>query len=68
MRIRFQLDLFLDATDTLSQDKIKTVFDALKSRLLRASAVETSSITIQKCYHDETPPKPCETVYSWSKE
>jgi hypothetical protein len=32
---------------------------------LQGSGLETSSIVVQKCYHDETPLKPCEKIFEW---
>jgi len=65
MKIRIQADFVLDPTDISSRDAVTTVFQQIKSKLQGLSALEYSQVTIQKCYHDEVPPKPCEVVFQW---
>lgn len=67
-KIRIRIDAILEVTDTATRDKIVTALEALKSKMTRANAFETSSITVERCYHDESPPKQCEILYQWQKE
>ncbi len=59
---------FIDINDGETRDRIRNGIVALRDKLLRANAVESSYIEVQKCYHDEIPPKPCEVLYRWDKE
>ena len=68
MKVRIRIDAILNPTDKATRDKIVTALEALKTKMQRANAFETSSITIEKCYHDETPFKPCEVIQRWEKE
>ena len=67
-KYRITIDAFVDVNDTNTRNKIKDGIVALQSKLKRANAVETSRISVHKCYHDETPNKPCEPpIYEWEK-
>ena len=67
-KYRIRLDAILDITDTATRDKIKDGVVALRNKMQRANAFETSSIKVEKCYHDESPNKPCELpIYEWEK-
>ena len=68
MKVRIRIDAILNPTDTATRDKIVTALEALKTKMQRANAFETSSIMVERCYHDETPPKPCEVIQRWEKE
>ena len=65
MLYRVRLDLAFDAEDTA-----QSVFDKGKQVLIKARKIastenpegEVSFIEIHKCYHDETPSKPCEVI------
>ena len=65
MKYRITIDSFLDKTDTVSRDQIKNFIVALRDKMQRMSNMETSSIVIQECYHDEG--KPCVVLYQWQK-
>ena len=60
MKYRIRLDAIIEPTDTVTRDQIKNLLIALKDRMQRMSAFETSSIAVEQCYHDENPPKPCQ--------
>ena len=64
---RITIDAFLDINDTITRDKVKDGIVALQKKLKRANVIETSRIEVHKCYHDETPAKPCEVIYQWEK-
>lgn len=66
-KIRIRIDAILDINDTATRDKIVDGLQALKSKMQRANEFETSTITVEKCYHDEVPTKPCEVLASWEK-
>ena len=66
-KIRIRIDAILDVDDKNTRDKIVDALEALKSKMKRANAFETSTITVEKCYHDETPTKPCEVLAHWEK-
>lgn len=66
MKIRIRIDAVFDPTDTISIDQLKNGIIALQSKLKRVNTVETSTITVEKCYHDEG--GSCEQIYSWAKE
>lgn len=65
MKIRIQADFVLDPTDISSRDAVTNVFQRIKSKLLALDTLEYSQVTIQRCYHDEVPPKPCEVMFQW---
>ena len=66
MQYRVRIDAAFDSgTDA---DKLKAGIIALQGKLKRINAVETSTIMVEKCFHDEIPPKPCEILYQWTKE
>lgn len=67
MKIRIRIDAILDPTDKATRDKIIDGLEALKTKMKRANAFETSSITVERCFHDEVPTKPCEVLASWEK-
>ncbi|KKM64347.1 hypothetical protein LCGC14_1502320 [marine sediment metagenome] len=66
-KIRIRIDAILDINDTTTRDKIVNGLKALKDKMQRANAFETSSIVVERCYHDETPTKPCEILATWEK-
>ena len=66
MKYRIRLDAIIEPTDTVTRDQIKNLLIALKDRMQRMSAFETSSIVVQECYHDEG--LPCKVLYRWVKE
>ena len=66
MLIRVRIDAAFDPTDTVSIDALRNGIIALQNKLKRVTAVETSTITVEKCRHDEG--GMCEQIYSWSKE
>ena len=68
MKIRFDLCLILDPTDVPAKDALVNYMENLKPKLERLNLEETSYIQVQKCYHDETPVKPCEVILEWHKE
>ena len=65
MLYRIRLDLAFDA-----EDIPQAVFDKAKQVLAKAVKItsrdspqgEVSFIEIHKCYHDESPAKPCEII------
>jgi|TARA_Y100000310_G_scaffold328372_1_gene396412 hypothetical protein len=67
-KIRVRIDAILDTDDGRTKDKLVDGLEVLKSKMKRANAVETSSIVVERCYHDETPSKPCEVLSSWEKQ
>lgn len=63
--IRFQLDLFIpEGVFTSIPDAKKAAFraavKALKTYAISVGQEMTVKATWHKCYHDETPTKPCE--------
>ncbi len=66
-KIRIRIDAILDVNDTGTRQSILNSMEGLKAKLKRANTRETSTITVEKCYHDETPPKPCEVLSHWEK-
>lgn len=67
-KIRIQIDAFVDVNDTTTRNKLRDGIIALQGKLRRSNAVETSRISVHKCYHDETPNKPCDApIYEWKK-
>ncbi len=66
-KFRVRIDAILDINDTTTRDKIRDSIVALQSKMKRANQFETSSIKVEKCYHDEIPTKPCEVLYEWEK-
>ena len=67
MKLRADICIVIDPTDTLTSTAMVTFFNNLKPKLLRLNLQETSSIVVQKCYHDEVPTKPCELILEWYK-
>ena len=65
MKYRITIDSFLDSADTVTRDQVKNFIIALQIKMQRMSAMETSSIVIQECYHDEG--KACVELYKWEK-
>jgi hypothetical protein len=59
MLYRVTVDLFLKSD--IEALAIKDFLMKYKDNFLRAGE-EASSIIVHKCYHDETPPRPCEEV------
>ncbi len=61
-KIRITVDLFLDVTDTVTRDQIKTQLLAIKTRLrninIGLSNEEKSTVSYHICRHDEG--LPCE--------
>ena len=68
MKYRIRVDAILDATDTATRDAMKTYLVALRDKMQRIGDIETSSIVVEQCYHDENPPKPCVILYKWEKK
>ena len=67
-KFRITIDAFVDVNDTTTRNKIKDGIIALQSKLKRSNAVETSRISVHKCYHDEDANKPCDPpIYEWEK-
>lgn len=67
MKYRIRLDGILDAADTITRDQIKNVLVNLKDKMKKINALETSSIIVEECHHDESPPQPCKPLYKWQK-
>ena len=67
MKYRVRLDCILDITDTATRDAMKTYLVNLRDKMQRMGDLETSSIVVEQCYHDESPPKPCVILYQWTK-
>lgn len=65
MKYGIRVTAFIEPTDTVTRDQIKNLLIALKDRMQRMSAFETSSIVVEECYHDEG--KPCVVLYKWEK-
>lgn len=56
------------AVDTLAQlatfrPQAEALFPIAKPINLNQPNIEPAYIRIQKCYHDETPYQPCQTIY-----
>ena len=67
MKYRIRLDAFIEPTDTVTRDQIRTLLVNLRDKMQRMSAIETSSIEVQECYHDQNPSLPCVVLYKWEK-
>ena len=71
MILRITIDLFLDVVNEATLTKIRDQLLALKEKFRNINIglliEEKSRITVQKCYHDETPTKPCEIIFEWVK-
>lgn len=65
---KITITALLDLNDNSTRDKIKDGVVALRNKMKKANAIETSSIKVEICHHDENPPKPCEVLYEWKKE
>jgi len=68
MKLRADICIVINPADTPTRDSVINFFNALKPKLLKLNLQETSRIVVQKCYHDETPVKPCEVILEWHKE
>ena len=65
MKYRVRIDAVVN--DTATRDKIKDGIMALQGKLQRINTFETSSIVVEECHHDESPPQPCIELYRWQK-
>ena len=65
MKIRIRVDAILDPPDTASIDQLRNGVVALQGKMKRINAFETSTITVEKCRHDEA--GTCEVIYRWTK-
>lgn len=66
MKLRLRGDFILNPTDPLNQT-IKDFLVANQSHFLKIDDMNTSSIIVEKCYHDEIPIKPCEKIFEWKQ-
>jgi len=67
LKYRLRLDFIAGEEETLSPllGAIEGVLDKLEVIRPGEVAEEASSLLWERCYHDETPPKPCEIIRSW---
>ena len=68
MKIRIRVDAILDPKDENIKDEALKILERVKHRFQRLNEFETSSIVVEECYHDESPPKPCRVVFEWRRE
>ena len=66
MKIRLKADLFIEPTKTVLINQIRDFLVANKGKFLKING-ETSSISVEKCRHDESPPQPCEIIFDWKQ-
>ena len=67
MKYRVRLDAALDVTDALTRDQIREFLTSVRNKMQRVNSFETSSIVVEECHHDESPPRPCVELYRWEK-
>jgi len=70
LKWRVRADIILD-----DKDKAMDIFDSLKDERDRFVTIrkgepneERSRVSIEKCYHDEDPSKPCEIIETVESE
>jgi len=83
--LRFRIDLFvpLDSKTEKVDSVLQTKIDTIKTSILdfrqysqkinpgKEAEEDTTKAVFHKCYHDETPPKPCEAdkdISEWTKD
>jgi len=67
LKYRLRLDFIVAEEETLTAlwEAIEGVLDKLEVIRPGEDAEEASSLLWERCYHDETPVKPCQTIRSW---
>ena len=72
MKIRITIDILIDpkyANIVAAAIKFMKFLTKYCETINKGKANEVRSrIVIHKCYHDETPPKPCEVIYEFTSE
>ncbi|OFW54946.1 MAG: hypothetical protein A2V75_09095 [Actinobacteria bacterium RBG_16_70_17] len=65
---RLTCDLIFATADVprALRDRIAQVLAQAISINVGQDTQEDSSLTLQRCRHDEEPPGPCDTLYTWT--
>lgn len=70
MKYRLDITLFLD--DSIEAEKIRDGLVKLKKLFKTVNKgldnEERSSVRLHRCYHDEDPSKPCDTLFEWESD
>lgn len=68
MKYKVRAILIIDPTETVTINQIKDFLVANKVKFLKVNENMISSISVEKCYHDQIPSLPCEVIFNWQKE
>lgn len=67
MKIRVRIVASFEVADQATAVGLRNTVMTLQSKMVRVNALETSSIMVEECHHDETPPQPCVELFRWEK-
>lgn len=69
MLVRVRMDLAFKVSNQSQAEKLRDALIPFTSHAVNVNEGQTNQeigfIDVEKCYHDETPTKPCEKVARW---